>query len=240
MQPADQSSPDSDVTQIVSAADIHGSLGAISPGPTGPYPTGPAWPPAPPPGYALRPGEVGAPTSPGSHPRRAGVSTWTGRLVTGLIGIALVLIGATAGITVWISHAAATTVAASPAPPTVGSPAHAAGSAGGHGTSAPAGSNTSKDLLSHYLDVLNAGNGDAVGPYLCASTGTTADNVWGFSWTVIYLHEHVDAGQTQPIQSRIAVQLTVSFNGQPGGQYVALLAQQDNRWCVQQVTGGGA
>lgn len=207
------------------------------PGPLGPGRA--AGPPiGPPPGPMRQPW----PTSPqhaaqpAPAPLGAGRGRWSTRLIAGVAaGAAVVLIGASVGITLALDqHGSGTTTAAAGSAPRAGT-----GTGSGTG-SAPAqvGETSAAALVSSYVKAENAGQGDAMLRLLCGGSGPAADSAQEWSWTFIALHEQVDPSPLAPAAAGQQVTFTVSYRGQTSGQYGALLAQHGNRWCVQAIANG--
>lgn len=178
------------------------------------------------------------PTSPSFAPSfvppvaaSAARARWTGGLMLAAAAAAVVLIGASVGITLSLDQhsGSATPVAAHHSPATGG----AAGDA-----PAPGGATSAAALVSSYVKAENAGQGDTMERLLCGATGPAADSAKEYSWTFIALHEQVTPGQLGAAATGQQVTLAISYHGQPSGEYAALLAQHGSRWCVQTVVNG--
>lgn len=198
------------------------TLGARTAAPPwpGPPPNMPQWPGGaslPPPGF------TGSPPTPGPARR------WTGPTIAVAAAAAAVIAGASVGLTLLFSGGSdhsqsgpsgSTAAAHAPAP-------------------APVGETSPAALVKAYTTAINNRDGRPLGHLVC--TDSQFNTPTGQAWTFINLNEHVDAGPVQSTGSAQAtVPLAVTFPGGNGtGQYMASLAQQSGRWCVQEVGDGG-
>lgn len=238
-----QQYPDGPWTTGLPPADPNSGAAGIPAGPARAHDTGPIRTPPPYPGQS-RPGPAAGP-APGSQRQAwsapppppvapaapSGPVSWSGRLAAAAAGTALVLVGASVGITLALDHPgsdASTT----------------AGATGPHGTAPTAGTPqqvgqpSATALVSGYLKAENNGQGDSLSRYLCGGTGPAADSATEWSWTFIALNEQLAASPLTPATGGQQVTITVSYRGQPSGQYGALLAQRGTRWCVQAIANG--
>lgn len=210
---------------------------APRPGPTEPA-TGPAPRPAhsmPP--YAAAPGSVRQPwpapppLSTAIPPRPSADPTvrrrrWSASEIVAAAATAVVLVGATIVTTLGLVHPGAS----APERTSVG---------GATSTAAqPVGQPSVAALVTSYTNAINQRQGDALVHYLCGGTGAQADSTQEWSWTFLALHEHVNASPVSAAAGGRQVTLTVTYNGQPSGEYGALLVQRSNRWCIREIADG--
>jgi len=189
--------------------------------PPGPRTPAPPWP-TPPPGATASP--VLTDASPAVPARgRGGMS---GRWIAAALGAAVVLVGATAAVTLAVAGGGSTPPAA-PGPaiaaahPTTGAPAP------GHG-----GQPTVDALISGYVNAVDNAQGEAVSQFLCGGTGPGPDTAVGWSWVFVMLHEQLQPGPQQTVQSRTVIPLTVLARGQQSGSYLAVLDHRSSGWCL--------
>jgi hypothetical protein len=156
-------------------------------------------------------------------------------MIAAAASAALVLIGATVGLTLALDQhgSGGNTAVTGNAPASHTDTRGPAGS-----TPSPVGAASPAALVSGYVTAENAGQGDAMVRYLCGGTGRAADSAAGWSWTFITLHEQVSPSPLGATAGGQQVTFTVSYRGQTSGQYGAVLAQHSNRWCVQSIANG--
>jgi len=228
---------DPELTQRISAATIGQphrgpATGQLQPAPPGTIagaadPPGPGSLPPPPPLWPS-PGSTPPPALPQSRttPPRGRIQV-PRRWITAALGVVVVLMAATAAITLAVaSGGSAPSVAAAPTAK-AGRPTTTGAAAPTHG-----GQPTVDALISGYVQAVDNAQGEAAGRFLCGGTGPGPDTAIGWSWTFVMLHEQLQPGPQQIVQSRTVVPLTVLSSGQQSGSYLAVLDHQSGGWCL--------
>jgi hypothetical protein len=227
---------DPELTQRIPAATIgqpHGGpAGQQQPAPPGTI-AGAAYPPGqgapPPPPWPSPPPSSTAPPAPAESrtaPPRGRVQV-PGRWIAAALGAVVLLMGATAAVTLAVAGGRSAPPGTAAAATTTAHPATTGAAAPTHG-----GQPTVDALISGYVQAVDNAQGEAASRFLCGGTGPGPDTAVGWSWTFVMLHEQLQAGPQQIVQSRTVVPLTVLSRGQQSGAYLAVLDHQSGGWCL--------